>query len=474
MNQRIPHTEPTTNSPAAAYGYKYEDFIDQAILDKTLYTSPYMIVTGREYTKHYYIESQRVTTKLGGGMANNLVDPISGTLSAIEGNVNIIAQELMENLIADSCTEKVEIEVAPIFRNIDELMQQDNDEGNLYFYHADHLGSSSWITDASGNVNQHLAYLPYGEQFIDERNDSHDIRFKFTGKERDTEIKPLGANSPNTTENKLFMRQTGLDYFGARYYSSGLSVWLSVDALAGKYPNQSPYGYVGNKPIMVIDPDGRDEFEIDKKTGKIKKLNSNKYYQDGDNIITVKEGTDYSGKKDLSKLKEVDKLNNHNGDSEYFTAKTISATNDKEFQIFAFRNQDEAETFYYFAARSSDVEWGFGKVKPQFEGGAAGYVGSNFSDAHTRITYMIEKAYGKNVTFLSHSHPGSGGPPSYDIRDKNRKLVGDLNHAAKENSLEITREVFDPVNGFVYGYGKYTLIRARNTKIPYDYKEKKQ
>jgi len=47
-------------------------------------------------------------------------------------------------------------------------------------------GSSSWITDASGSVNQHLAYLPYGEQFIDERNtDSHDIRFKFTAKERE-------------------------------------------------------------------------------------------------------------------------------------------------------------------------------------------------------------------------------------------------------------------------------------------------
>ena len=44
---------------------------------------------------------------------------------------------------------------------------------------SDHLGSSSWITTATGNANQRLAYLPYGEQFIDERkaDDSRDIRF---------------------------------------------------------------------------------------------------------------------------------------------------------------------------------------------------------------------------------------------------------------------------------------------------------
>ncbi len=130
-------------------------------------------------------------------------------------------------------------------------------EQDQYFYHADHLGSSSWITDASGNVNQHLAYMPYGEQFIDERNtDNHDIRFKFTGKERDTEIKPLGADSPNTTENKLFMRQTGLDYFGARYYSSGLSVWLSVDPLASRFTNVSAYIYCVANPIKFTDEDG--------------------------------------------------------------------------------------------------------------------------------------------------------------------------------------------------------------------------
>jgi len=120
----------------------------------------------------------------------------------------------------------------------DFIINQTNDpENELYFYHTDHLGSSSWITDASGAVNQYLAYLPFGESYIDQRTNGHDIRFKFTGKERDQE--------------------TGYDYFGARYYSSELSVWLSVDPLADKYPSTSPFMYVLGNPIRYTDPDGR-------------------------------------------------------------------------------------------------------------------------------------------------------------------------------------------------------------------------
>ena len=44
------------------------------------------------------------------------------------------------------------------------------------------------------------------------------------------------------------------------------SVWLSVDPLAHKYPSLSPYAFVGNNPINLVDPDGRDIWEIDGKT----------------------------------------------------------------------------------------------------------------------------------------------------------------------------------------------------------------
>ena len=62
--------------------------------------------------------------------------------------------------------------------------------------------------------------------------------YKFTGKELDEE--------------------TGLYYFGARYYAPRESIWLSTDPLAEKYPSFSPYVYCANNPINAIDPDGRD------------------------------------------------------------------------------------------------------------------------------------------------------------------------------------------------------------------------
>ncbi len=61
-------------------------------------------------------------------------------------------------------------------------------------------------------------------------------RFTFSGKEKDVE--------------------TGYSYFGARYYDSDISVWLSVDPLADKYPSMSPYMYTAGNPVMLVDPDG--------------------------------------------------------------------------------------------------------------------------------------------------------------------------------------------------------------------------
>ena len=67
---------------------------------------------------------------------------------------------------------------------------------------------------------------------------TYDERYKFTGKERDEE--------------------TGYDYFGARYYVPEIPIWLSVDPLADKYPNISPYAYAAWNPVKFVDPDGME------------------------------------------------------------------------------------------------------------------------------------------------------------------------------------------------------------------------
>jgi len=63
--------------------------------------------------------------------------------------------------------------------------------------------------------------------------------------------------------------ETSYNYFGARYYDSDVSVWLSVDPMAGKYPNQSPYMYCSGNPVMRIDLNGMDDGWVEGAEGNI-------------------------------------------------------------------------------------------------------------------------------------------------------------------------------------------------------------
>ena len=109
-------------------------------------------------------------------------------------------------------------------------------EEETYYFHSDHLGSTSYITDKDGNITQYDAYLPYGELLVDEHSSSEDMPYKFNGKELDEE--------------------TGLYYYGARYMQPVASIWYGVDPLTEKYPHVSPYCYTFANPITFIDPDG--------------------------------------------------------------------------------------------------------------------------------------------------------------------------------------------------------------------------
>ena len=106
--------------------------------------------------------------------------------------------------------------------------------------------------------------------------------------------------------------ETGLSYFGARYYSSDLSIWLSVDPQASKYPSLSPYVYCANNPVKLVDPNGEDvwitgdEWELAFK--QLKSSTNLKLYRDS------KTGKiSYSGEvKTESDAKLREALNNNN------------------------------------------------------------------------------------------------------------------------------------------------------------------
>ena len=110
------------------------------------------------------------------------------------------------------------------------------------YYHTDAIGNVRAITDASGNVIERHDYQPYGEEWLPQGGTQP---LRFTGKERDAE--------------------TGLDYFGARYYGSKIGRFTTVDpVLDHKDALLNPqkwnrYAYGRNNPLRYLDPDGRDD-----------------------------------------------------------------------------------------------------------------------------------------------------------------------------------------------------------------------
>ncbi|MEE1258653.1 MAG: RHS repeat-associated core domain-containing protein [Paludibacteraceae bacterium] len=92
------------------------------------------------------------------------------------------------------------------------------------------------MTDADGNIAQHVEYIPYGEVFVEERNSQFSTNFLFNAKELDNE--------------------TGLYYYGARYLDPTGAMWLSVDPMWENFAGMSPYNYCMGNPIVYIDPDG--------------------------------------------------------------------------------------------------------------------------------------------------------------------------------------------------------------------------
>jgi RHS repeat-associated protein len=124
--------------------------------------------------------------------------------------------------------------------------------GGMQYLTQDHLGSTRLVTDGNGAPVQRLDYLPFGDSIpstvgsrstVNGYGASAGLPLQFTGKERDAE--------------------TGLDFFGARYFSGAQGRFTSPDApFADQHPEDpqswNMYAYVRNNPLKNTDPDGRD------------------------------------------------------------------------------------------------------------------------------------------------------------------------------------------------------------------------
>lgn len=272
----------------------------------TAYISPYLVAREGTFTKHYFIESERIVSKIGQGHFQNKFQFKQGlTAGNLDYHKRMAELQQAAQRFASSVgrppgiptqqqhalasepeqtgvpypafrpdTNRYEVppsgwglvpKVNPSTEPPGTPVKQEpgptNDkvpagygfnpgekksEDDRYFFHPDHLGSTSYVTNAQGEVRQHLEYLPFGEAFAEENSTEGGQAYRFTGKELDEE--------------------TGLYYFGARYYDPYTSVWQNVDPLAEKYPGWSGYNYVMLNPVGVVDPDGQVPYALRGKT----------------------------------------------------------------------------------------------------------------------------------------------------------------------------------------------------------------
>ena len=159
---------------------------------------------------------------------------------------------------------------------------QGNWETFLIYHHSDHLGSTSVDTDDNGDIVQIVDYYPYGDTRLSEQ--------------------PQGINNPYKYNGKELDEDTGLYYYGARYYNAKIGRFVSQDPWGGdlKDPQSlNKYAYVRNNPMKYVDPTGMFNVE----TGEV---------EDGDTLesITSILNDEYGITLTKSKVAEVNGIEN--------------------------------------------------------------------------------------------------------------------------------------------------------------------
>ena len=256
-------------------------------------------------------------------------------------------------------------------------------------------------------MNQSLAYsvTPSSSLFAD--------NYTFSAKEKDSE--------------------TGLSYFGSRYYSSDLSIWLSVDPMSDKYAYQSGYVYCGNNPIKVVDPNGEDEWEVDEITGRI-----THYSNDKPDRLFV---TNASGQR----RDDVDPLDVDKSIMDHMLA------DDTKTVFFIADKRDEMNKLFDYLADNTCVEWSHIGAsyciinKEGFKTINSDMIFTRHQFTSCNMWFSLEEFASNGVLdFHKHSHPNKylGMNPFYRIMYPGTSHIPSRNDYSVKNSYPIPEVPF--------------------------------
>ncbi|MCW5921692.1 MAG: hypothetical protein KIS77_05065 [Saprospiraceae bacterium] len=124
-----------------------------------------------------------------------------------------------------------------------------------------------------------MHYYPFGMQMEGMGTQNPANKYLYNGKELNDD---LGLN---------------LSDYGARWYDAALGRWWSVDPLAEKYQETTPYAYVANNPLIFIDPDGTEiwisfQVSVKKDDGSIEIQAQKVQYKEGK--VYREDGNEYT------------------------------------------------------------------------------------------------------------------------------------------------------------------------------------
>ena len=355
---------------------------------------------GRKIFLNRSIEGQRIVSKLGSGLNNKGKGPLKAgsdkvnygkkqqdSREGIVKNLKWLGQD-GQLLTAGNSGKTPPGQLKKIKggdgsgKGKDKGGKDKNAEKFQYYYHPDHLGSTSYITDASGEVYQHLEYFAFGETFVEEHSNRKHTPYKFNGKELDEE--------------------TGLYYYGARYYDAKTSIWLAVDPMAEKRLWVTPYNFVQNNPLTRIDPDGLTDFELNTETGQINQVGD--ATDTPDRLLDSKNNNVIVGDVDKGLLKDdqnimKDGLETSNAKGGTKLAVGISRYTKDEIGGTVYEN-GEGETFLSISAykHSTFKRNGQGKVSEVIAGFSLTLSKSEFTSGDGSFTGKPKYSF--------HTHPG--------------------------------------------------------------------